>query len=119
MIRRPPRSTLSSSSAASDVYKRQYKRIVYPSQRGCFPEFLAQNQNIASYICPGTGLSSLCKLVPMDNLQPCCLLLQRVFKYGGCLRFGDNDHNDNDYIIVVILFLSEWMESQAGIINAY
>ena len=24
MIRRPPRSTLSSSSAASDVYKRQY-----------------------------------------------------------------------------------------------
>src|SRR5664279_3690661 len=26
MIRRPPRSTLSSSSAASDVYKRQLKR---------------------------------------------------------------------------------------------
>eukprot|EP00658_Telonema_sp_P-2_P053730 TRINITY_DN42374_c0_g1_i1.p2 TRINITY_DN42374_c0_g1~~TRINITY_DN42374_c0_g1_i1.p2 ORF type:complete len:103 (+),score=22.94 TRINITY_DN42374_c0_g1_i1:2-310(+) len=25
MIRRPPKSTLSSSSAASDVYKRQYK----------------------------------------------------------------------------------------------
>eukprot|EP00658_Telonema_sp_P-2_P006290 TRINITY_DN12405_c0_g1_i2.p1 TRINITY_DN12405_c0_g1~~TRINITY_DN12405_c0_g1_i2.p1 ORF type:complete len:158 (-),score=35.04 TRINITY_DN12405_c0_g1_i2:81-554(-) len=31
MIRRPPRSTLSSSSAASDVYKRQYQRRV----RGC------------------------------------------------------------------------------------
>eukprot|EP00656_Telonema_subtile_P039190 TRINITY_DN4431_c0_g2_i2.p1 TRINITY_DN4431_c0_g2~~TRINITY_DN4431_c0_g2_i2.p1 ORF type:complete len:299 (-),score=68.52 TRINITY_DN4431_c0_g2_i2:58-954(-) len=28
MIRRPPRSTLSSSSAASDVYKRQYQRRV-------------------------------------------------------------------------------------------
>ena len=27
MIRRPPRSTLSSSSAASDVYKRQVKNI--------------------------------------------------------------------------------------------
>src|SRR5664280_2128236 len=27
MIRRPPRSTLSSSSAASDVYKRQGKKI--------------------------------------------------------------------------------------------
>ena len=27
MIRRPPRSTLSSSSAASDVYKRQIKDI--------------------------------------------------------------------------------------------
>eukprot|EP00658_Telonema_sp_P-2_P028704 TRINITY_DN2194_c0_g1_i4.p1 TRINITY_DN2194_c0_g1~~TRINITY_DN2194_c0_g1_i4.p1 ORF type:complete len:244 (+),score=81.89 TRINITY_DN2194_c0_g1_i4:85-816(+) len=32
MIRRPPRSTLSSSSAASDVYKRQYQRRV----RGTF-----------------------------------------------------------------------------------
>eukprot|EP00658_Telonema_sp_P-2_P046343 TRINITY_DN3448_c0_g1_i4.p4 TRINITY_DN3448_c0_g1~~TRINITY_DN3448_c0_g1_i4.p4 ORF type:complete len:102 (-),score=37.65 TRINITY_DN3448_c0_g1_i4:992-1297(-) len=32
MIRRPPRSTLSSSSAASDVYKRQYQRRV----RGSF-----------------------------------------------------------------------------------
>src|SRR5664280_3895246 len=28
MIRRPPRSTLSSSSAASDVYKRQPQRLV-------------------------------------------------------------------------------------------
>src|SRR5664280_1195269 len=27
MIRRPPRSTLSSSSAASDVYKRQHQQI--------------------------------------------------------------------------------------------
>src|SRR5674536_371467 len=27
MIRRPPRSTLSSSSAASDVYKRQVRRL--------------------------------------------------------------------------------------------
>eukprot|EP00658_Telonema_sp_P-2_P073455 TRINITY_DN6252_c0_g1_i2.p1 TRINITY_DN6252_c0_g1~~TRINITY_DN6252_c0_g1_i2.p1 ORF type:complete len:365 (+),score=105.29 TRINITY_DN6252_c0_g1_i2:125-1219(+) len=33
MIRRPPRSTLSSSSAASDVYKRQYQRRV----RGALP----------------------------------------------------------------------------------
>eukprot|EP00658_Telonema_sp_P-2_P001181 TRINITY_DN10451_c0_g1_i2.p1 TRINITY_DN10451_c0_g1~~TRINITY_DN10451_c0_g1_i2.p1 ORF type:complete len:233 (-),score=47.12 TRINITY_DN10451_c0_g1_i2:287-985(-) len=31
MIRRPPRSTLSSSSAASDVYKRQYQRRVRES----------------------------------------------------------------------------------------
>eukprot|EP00658_Telonema_sp_P-2_P024760 TRINITY_DN19968_c0_g1_i2.p1 TRINITY_DN19968_c0_g1~~TRINITY_DN19968_c0_g1_i2.p1 ORF type:complete len:311 (-),score=36.75 TRINITY_DN19968_c0_g1_i2:364-1296(-) len=33
MIRRPPRSTLSSSSAASDVYKRQYQRRVRGGQR--------------------------------------------------------------------------------------
>ena len=32
MIRRPPRSTLDRSSAASDVYKRQ---DLYPAQRGC------------------------------------------------------------------------------------
>eukprot|EP00658_Telonema_sp_P-2_P011067 TRINITY_DN14208_c0_g1_i1.p1 TRINITY_DN14208_c0_g1~~TRINITY_DN14208_c0_g1_i1.p1 ORF type:complete len:238 (-),score=54.32 TRINITY_DN14208_c0_g1_i1:325-1038(-) len=32
MIRRPPRSTLSSSSAASDVYKRQYQRRVRGQQ---------------------------------------------------------------------------------------
>eukprot|EP00656_Telonema_subtile_P051584 TRINITY_DN697_c0_g1_i1.p1 TRINITY_DN697_c0_g1~~TRINITY_DN697_c0_g1_i1.p1 ORF type:complete len:288 (-),score=56.78 TRINITY_DN697_c0_g1_i1:70-933(-) len=32
MIRRPPRSTLSSSSAASDVYKRQYQRRVRGAQ---------------------------------------------------------------------------------------
>eukprot|EP00826_Nyctotherus_ovalis_P032183 TRINITY_DN25977_c0_g1_i2.p1 TRINITY_DN25977_c0_g1~~TRINITY_DN25977_c0_g1_i2.p1 ORF type:complete len:162 (-),score=5.23 TRINITY_DN25977_c0_g1_i2:120-578(-) len=31
MIRRPPRSTLSSSSAASDVYKRQLKDFTIPS----------------------------------------------------------------------------------------
>ena len=30
MIRRPPRSTLSSSSAASDVYKRQKQRNINP-----------------------------------------------------------------------------------------
>ena len=31
MIRRPPRSTQSRSSAASDVYKRQWKNIIYYS----------------------------------------------------------------------------------------
>eukprot|EP00657_Telonema_sp_P-1_P008014 TRINITY_DN284_c0_g1_i2.p2 TRINITY_DN284_c0_g1~~TRINITY_DN284_c0_g1_i2.p2 ORF type:complete len:100 (-),score=15.02 TRINITY_DN284_c0_g1_i2:309-608(-) len=30
MIRRPPRSTQSRSSAASDVYKRQYVLVFYP-----------------------------------------------------------------------------------------
>src|SRR5664280_2470442 len=36
MIRRPPRSTLSSSSAASDVYKRQYAFLASrePAKRG-------------------------------------------------------------------------------------
>src|SRR5664280_3897227 len=34
MIRRPPRSTLSSSSAASDVYKRQGIRVVRVEAQG-------------------------------------------------------------------------------------
>src|SRR5664279_3874674 len=33
MIRRPPRSTLSSSSAASDVYKRQLRNVAGPAAR--------------------------------------------------------------------------------------
>src|SRR5664279_1922204 len=37
MIRRPPRSTLSSSSAASDVYKRQ---LIHPPVRGRLPRAL-------------------------------------------------------------------------------
>src|SRR5664280_1945247 len=41
MIRRPPRSTLSSSSAASDVYKRQNEagRAVRPSPGSCTPRW--------------------------------------------------------------------------------
>src|SRR5664279_6231718 len=37
MIRRPPRSTLSSSSAASDVYKRQKYRYKENLPNGCPP----------------------------------------------------------------------------------
>src|SRR5678809_85390 len=39
MIRRPPRSTLDRSSAASDVYKRQYQgRVVTTKEFGAFVE---------------------------------------------------------------------------------
>ena len=34
MIRRPPRSTLDRSSAASDVYKRQVLRLAHPTRAG-------------------------------------------------------------------------------------
>eukprot|EP00656_Telonema_subtile_P056619 TRINITY_DN908_c0_g1_i5.p1 TRINITY_DN908_c0_g1~~TRINITY_DN908_c0_g1_i5.p1 ORF type:complete len:198 (+),score=14.96 TRINITY_DN908_c0_g1_i5:124-717(+) len=47
MIRRPPRSTLSSSSAASDVYKRQYQRRVRGSHQSAMPKHAATTpQNI-------------------------------------------------------------------------
>eukprot|EP00658_Telonema_sp_P-2_P028243 TRINITY_DN2167_c0_g2_i1.p1 TRINITY_DN2167_c0_g2~~TRINITY_DN2167_c0_g2_i1.p1 ORF type:complete len:360 (+),score=66.25 TRINITY_DN2167_c0_g2_i1:135-1214(+) len=49
MIRRPPRSTLSSSSAASDVYKRQYQRRV----RGWRSSIMAnRNQGYRCKMCP-------------------------------------------------------------------
>src|SRR5665648_656763 len=38
MIRRPPRSTLSSSSAASDVYKRQVDGRAWPDRRALVPD---------------------------------------------------------------------------------
>ena len=45
MIRRPPRSTLSSSSAASDVYKRQLVHLSYPSRT------LSDTDRSLSYTC--------------------------------------------------------------------
>eukprot|EP00658_Telonema_sp_P-2_P003295 TRINITY_DN11215_c0_g1_i4.p1 TRINITY_DN11215_c0_g1~~TRINITY_DN11215_c0_g1_i4.p1 ORF type:complete len:146 (+),score=27.56 TRINITY_DN11215_c0_g1_i4:78-515(+) len=45
MIRRPPRSTLSSSSAASDVYKRQVQEEVGVELDPTFEPLLAANYN--------------------------------------------------------------------------
>ena len=42
MIRRPPRSTLDRSSAASDVYKRQGRAIAVDLFRGLTAEVLAE-----------------------------------------------------------------------------
>eukprot|EP00656_Telonema_subtile_P017726 TRINITY_DN1954_c0_g1_i5.p1 TRINITY_DN1954_c0_g1~~TRINITY_DN1954_c0_g1_i5.p1 ORF type:complete len:103 (+),score=21.54 TRINITY_DN1954_c0_g1_i5:69-377(+) len=58
MIRRPPRSTLSSSSAASDVYKRQ----VSTQSTGILDTFHAEG-NIASFVmrlnrlCTGAAIA--------------------------------------------------------------
>eukprot|EP00828_Plagiopyla_frontata_P037615 TRINITY_DN493_c0_g1_i6.p1 TRINITY_DN493_c0_g1~~TRINITY_DN493_c0_g1_i6.p1 ORF type:complete len:102 (-),score=27.74 TRINITY_DN493_c0_g1_i6:85-390(-) len=50
MIRRPPRSTLSSSSAASDVYKRQALRKIIKK---------IEVQQHAKYICPFCGKNNV------------------------------------------------------------
>eukprot|EP00658_Telonema_sp_P-2_P081187 TRINITY_DN8257_c0_g1_i2.p1 TRINITY_DN8257_c0_g1~~TRINITY_DN8257_c0_g1_i2.p1 ORF type:complete len:184 (+),score=35.71 TRINITY_DN8257_c0_g1_i2:88-639(+) len=55
MIRRPPRSTLSSSSAASDVYKRQYQRRVRGKCNHCNGVsccLLFQHGSMSGYIHP-------------------------------------------------------------------
>eukprot|EP00657_Telonema_sp_P-1_P000113 TRINITY_DN101_c0_g1_i11.p1 TRINITY_DN101_c0_g1~~TRINITY_DN101_c0_g1_i11.p1 ORF type:complete len:223 (+),score=81.87 TRINITY_DN101_c0_g1_i11:106-774(+) len=62
MIRRPPRSTQSRSSAASDVYKRQYQRRV----RGPGSE-LCRAQSI-TLLCPGGKIvlrKSIIKAIPL------------------------------------------------------
>eukprot|EP00658_Telonema_sp_P-2_P022084 TRINITY_DN18815_c0_g1_i2.p1 TRINITY_DN18815_c0_g1~~TRINITY_DN18815_c0_g1_i2.p1 ORF type:complete len:286 (+),score=55.97 TRINITY_DN18815_c0_g1_i2:52-909(+) len=49
MIRRPPRSTLSSSSAASDVYKRQYQRRVRERQSAAMEHAQQRSELAAAY----------------------------------------------------------------------
>ena len=52
MIRRPPRSTLSSSSAASDVYKRQIKKELLSLMQKAVKLEVEKNGNEASRYCP-------------------------------------------------------------------
>ena len=58
-------------------------------------------------LCQRPGISSICKLVSMDNVQPCGNFFQRIIKYGGSLWSCNNHYNDNDNITVVILSLQE------------
>src|SRR5674536_182955 len=53
MIRRPPRSTLSSSSAASDVYKRQVGVVLFLWLGG-------RNSRAREYPSSFTGIGCLC-----------------------------------------------------------
>src|SRR5674536_373912 len=52
MIRRPPRSTLSSSSAASDVYKRQLRQR---PRLGEHEDLLAEDHEGGNGLDPGPG----------------------------------------------------------------
>eukprot|EP00658_Telonema_sp_P-2_P055782 TRINITY_DN4433_c0_g1_i2.p1 TRINITY_DN4433_c0_g1~~TRINITY_DN4433_c0_g1_i2.p1 ORF type:complete len:852 (+),score=208.33 TRINITY_DN4433_c0_g1_i2:77-2632(+) len=54
MIRRPPRSTLSSSSAASDVYKRQYQRRVRGTRER--EHSMDSSDDDCLLMAPGSGL---------------------------------------------------------------
>src|SRR5674536_403038 len=53
MIRRPPRSTLSSSSAASDVYKRQFMQM-YSAEEDC-RQALFEHRWPQGFSCPRCG----------------------------------------------------------------
>ena len=52
MIRRPPRSTLDRSSAASDVYKRQAQNVVHRQE------------------APGVGVAGVVAIVAQDEVLP-------------------------------------------------
>ena len=59
MIRRPPRSTLSPSSAASDVYKRQLLNPPAPREQECAEAKAKRTQEAAALIkCSGADVAS-------------------------------------------------------------
>src|SRR5665648_1277604 len=67
MIRRPPRSTLSSSSAASDVYKRQEPRLALNYQIGTQSAVKASYNRIYQFV---HLLSNSTSLTPTDVWLP-------------------------------------------------
>eukprot|EP00826_Nyctotherus_ovalis_P050044 TRINITY_DN6095_c0_g1_i15.p3 TRINITY_DN6095_c0_g1~~TRINITY_DN6095_c0_g1_i15.p3 ORF type:complete len:100 (+),score=18.79 TRINITY_DN6095_c0_g1_i15:26-301(+) len=82
MIRRPPRSTLDRSSAASDVYKRQIIRlssIENHSQYSSFT-FICERAEIVS-----KTLTLIRKLVIMKYLVHLFANVQSHYKLRGCI----------------------------------
>ena len=59
MIRRPPRSTLDRSSAASDVYKRQLQTLFFRDIDELFNEFSENRKVISQRVGARYGISCL------------------------------------------------------------
>src|SRR5665648_11637 len=88
MIRRPPRSTLSSSSAASDVYKRQLLYILLYTQVCILPDHLHSN-GLMFVVLASRNIFSPCIL--QCNHQSfrrglLCIFLFAVYYYSEILR---------------------------------
>eukprot|EP00658_Telonema_sp_P-2_P043061 TRINITY_DN31018_c0_g1_i1.p1 TRINITY_DN31018_c0_g1~~TRINITY_DN31018_c0_g1_i1.p1 ORF type:complete len:162 (-),score=35.14 TRINITY_DN31018_c0_g1_i1:336-821(-) len=73
MIRRPPRSTLSSSSAASDVYKRQYQRRVRETMMELHVRML--DGQVTTAEVDGTMSELVRRVRPWDNRRNCRAVL--------------------------------------------
>src|SRR5680860_1092372 len=69
MIRRPPRSTQSRSSAASDVYKRQDEDIIIPFSFACFDNSLCVHTEKGSSYFSGDSQAKACKRVISDTVS--------------------------------------------------
>src|SRR5664279_580604 len=91
MIRRPPRSTLSSSSAASDVYKRQLPIIVLTSQGSVDSALVAIRAGAQDFVVKPAGLERL--QVAIKNTLQAARLAEEVrglsHRTLGNLSFGD------------------------------
>ena len=91
MIRRPPRSTLDRSSAASDVYKRQVsKRLDHPNIVRVFDAVVEDDfAYLAMEYIQGFNLEEHCridKLLPMHRvigiIFKCCMALDSAYRQG-------------------------------------
>src|SRR5678809_1672789 len=70
MIRRPPRSTLDRSSAASDVYKRQARRSWIVSKRGLPISLkMRHDEHYVDALASSAG-TPIGRLVPIDRIDP-------------------------------------------------
>eukprot|EP00658_Telonema_sp_P-2_P052397 TRINITY_DN40592_c0_g1_i1.p1 TRINITY_DN40592_c0_g1~~TRINITY_DN40592_c0_g1_i1.p1 ORF type:complete len:138 (+),score=28.23 TRINITY_DN40592_c0_g1_i1:85-498(+) len=68
MIRRPPRSTLSSSSAASDVYKRQPWRLSLVDEAGVAHPILYKRECLRSDMVVVRSIDALIQLLHKDQI---------------------------------------------------
>eukprot|EP00658_Telonema_sp_P-2_P021725 TRINITY_DN18666_c0_g1_i2.p1 TRINITY_DN18666_c0_g1~~TRINITY_DN18666_c0_g1_i2.p1 ORF type:complete len:175 (-),score=39.54 TRINITY_DN18666_c0_g1_i2:257-781(-) len=81
MIRRPPRSTLSSSSAASDVYKRQVESILNTAPAR--EEIPAELLEVADIVCPNQPeLSLLTGGMPTDTVDQAAAAAHELLRRG-------------------------------------
>src|SRR5450756_1174764 len=93
MIRRPPRSTQSRSSAASDVYKRQHQ------DRGMVLAEELQDALVVSnvYVLPGMKR----RLVQLDEHSLCCCGRNRLFEIYRIWKTGVTDMSYDCYPVLV------------------
>eukprot|EP00658_Telonema_sp_P-2_P039534 TRINITY_DN28270_c0_g2_i2.p1 TRINITY_DN28270_c0_g2~~TRINITY_DN28270_c0_g2_i2.p1 ORF type:complete len:1120 (-),score=319.90 TRINITY_DN28270_c0_g2_i2:60-3419(-) len=134
MIRRPPRSTLSSSSAASDVYKRQYQRRVRGTQnrnmdgshRSSDEHVESDNITVAVRIRPGRDGAHVAGLTSKDTdasksqltLEP-CLKYPREWQGTFDSTFAPEASQADVYQQCVQPLVQGWFEGYNATVLAY
>eukprot|EP00831_Metopus_contortus_P038842 TRINITY_DN30478_c0_g2_i1.p1 TRINITY_DN30478_c0_g2~~TRINITY_DN30478_c0_g2_i1.p1 ORF type:complete len:106 (+),score=41.04 TRINITY_DN30478_c0_g2_i1:108-425(+) len=95
MIRRPPRSTQGVSSAASDVYKRQYQRRVHGDEKGTPIRFLLKD-NLESL--DKAGIKKIFLLISGERVEDVIEDIEEEFAISGsnkpCLLYTSPSPRD-------------------------